>query len=63
VFHIKATKPELWLLLNKGVKPNELVKIGYNKATVYKYNELFHDVWKKYKKNMEQIKKLRVGLR
>jgi len=34
----RSGRPELYILLLMGVKPDVLIKKGYSKATVYSYN-------------------------
>jgi hypothetical protein len=58
---MKSTKPELWLLLFKDFKLEELRKIGYNRFTVYKYKEQFPTVLRDYKRAKERIKELRIN--
>lgn len=58
---MNATKPELWFLLKKDVKLEELRKIGYNRFTVYKYKELFPQVMRDYKKAMQKIRENRIS--
>lgn len=45
------SKPELYLLLDAGLTPKNLIERGYSKATVYAYN-------KRYKIAKEKTKKL-----
>ena len=54
-FNIKrsTTKPEIYLLLNAGLTPKQIIAKGFTQGTVYSYN-------KKYKVALEKFKELLV---
>jgi hypothetical protein len=35
------TKPEIYLLLDRGIKPKALIKIGFKPSIVYNYNKKY----------------------
>lgn len=35
------SNPEIWVLLDRGIKPRELIAAGYKYRTVYKINARF----------------------
>ncbi len=43
----RQSHPELYILLFLGVKPKNLEKHGYSKATIYKYNRALPEVRKR----------------
>jgi hypothetical protein len=53
---MKRTLPELWLLLYKDYKVADLVKIGYNRFTVYKYHERLPQVLRDFQKAKQKIR-------
>lgn len=40
-------KPEIFLWLNMGIKPKEIVKMGYGYTMVYNYNRRLNDAKKR----------------
>ena len=40
----RQSRPELYILLTLGIKPDVLIKKGYSKVTVYSYNRKVKDV-------------------
>ena len=44
----RKTPFEIILFLFVGMKPKEIIKKGYSKATVYKYSRNFPDIQKKF---------------
>lgn len=52
-------QPEIYVLLNKGAKPMELVAIGLNKKTVYNYNARLPDMTMRLIPLEKKLKELR----
>ena len=40
----RQSRPEIYILLTMGVRPDVLIKRGYSEATVYAYNRKVKDV-------------------
>ena len=45
------SKPVIYLLLNTGIKPKEIIAMGFTSSMVYAYN-------KRFKEAKEQLQKL-----
>lgn len=43
-------KPEIYLLLNMGVKPKEIIAMGYPRSMVYNYNKRFAQAKERFTK-------------
>lgn len=51
-----STKPVIWLLLQKKLRPKEIIALGYKSGTVYSYNALWHHVKAEFKEKFQQHK-------
>lgn len=40
----RSVKPELYVLLTLGIKPQVLIELGYSEATIYKYNRKVKEI-------------------
>lgn len=53
-------QPEIYILLLKGYKPTDLIKIGLKKSTVYNYNARLPEIklrLKELQKKLKEVKK------
>jgi hypothetical protein len=50
---------EIFLLLNKNFKPKDLIRIGYSRATVYRYNSKWHEVKRKFEQAKRKLNDLK----
>ncbi len=53
----RSSRPVIWLLLYKGMKPKEIIPLGYSAGTVYKYASMWPTVKKLFKEKWDQHRK------
>ncbi len=49
----RQSRPEIYVLLTLGIKPDVLIKKGYSKATIYAYNRKVKDVRERLNKLLQ----------
>lgn len=52
-------KPEIYVLLLKGYKPKDLIKIGLKKSTVYNYSARLPEIQMRLKELQKKLKEVR----
>lgn len=52
-----TSKPEVYILLQMGIKPSDIIRLGYSYSTVYNYNIRYQRAKRKVD---ELLKKLMV---
>lgn len=50
------SQPVLWLLLFRGLKPKELVTLGYKENTCYTYSARMPEIKAEYKQKLKDFK-------
>ena len=51
-------QPIIWLLLEKGFKPVEIIELGFKKTTVYSCAAKWPEIKRQYEKILERYRRL-----
>jgi predicted DNA-binding transcriptional regulator len=53
------TKPEIYFLLLKGIKPKQLIAIGLKRSTVYLYSSKVPEIQMRLKELQKKLKEVK----
>lgn len=53
-------RPAIWILLSKGLKPMQIIALGYKEGTVYSYNSMWPTVKMEVKEKLKKYKEMSV---